>query len=95
VRRDIAAARVGLHLDHHATLNQRLARGLAVWRFVQERTWELYARVDDRSVNKSAVLNIVSQADEHIAELEGTLASDSLNAAALTEAPGHPAGAAR
>ena len=53
-----------LQLDNLATLNQRLARSLAVWRLLQQRTWEFYARVDDRSVNKSAAPDIVSQAEE-------------------------------
>lgn len=51
-----------------------------------QRACALYARVDDRSINKSTALNIVSQAEVRIAKLEGTLARDSLNAAALAEA---------
>jgi hypothetical protein len=53
---------------------------------VQRRVWEFYARVDDRSINKSASLIIVSQAEERIARLEGTLAPDSLNEGAPAEA---------
>jgi hypothetical protein len=86
VRRDIVAARLALQLDHLATINQRLVRSLAVWRLVQKRIWELYARVDDRSVNKSAVLNIVSQAEERTSRLGDIPSPDCFNAAALVEA---------
>lgn len=85
VRRDVTLIRANLHLGNIATFGEKLTRSVETYRTVQQEAWSLYARADDRSVNKAAALNIVQQAQEHIDRLEGITAPEQVHASALAE----------
>jgi hypothetical protein len=84
-RHDVFAIRVELQQEIVPSLQARIERSLAHRRAVQQSAWELFAKSGDTSLNKIGALNTILAAQDKIDEIEGVLAPERVNTAAIAE----------
>jgi DNA-binding CsgD family transcriptional regulator len=71
ISNDLAAIRQELVAEHRHDLESARARALAVLHQVEREAWTTYAKLDERSVNKSAMLNVVLSAEKEMNRILG------------------------
>lgn len=77
IRRDLDHIRDDLAEANRRDLEQNRDRSVAVLHAVQEQAWTLFTKIkSEAATNKVGALNVVMNAEERIARLQGTLSPD-------------------
>ena len=76
ISNDLTAIRQELVAESRAEFESARARTLAVLRQVEQEAWTTYGKLDDRSVNKSAMLNVVLSAEKEMNQILGVTGSE-------------------